>query len=160
MIIKIMQLIHYPNSILLSRTNRVTFPCQVNLKELAQHMFDIMHQYQGIGLAANQIGVALSIATIDYNTMQYILVNPEIKEASGSVQDIEGCLSIPGAREPIKRYKELIIKYQDIEGEEHFMQAEGYLARIIQHEVDHLNGKTYIHRLSHLKREIFLKKHY
>jgi peptide deformylase len=86
------------------------------------------------------------------------LINPEIIEKSGSHQEEEGCMSVSGVSAKITRASRIKIKYQDITGQEHQMSAEGFMAKCIQHEIDHLNGVLYLERLNHLKRKMLEMK--
>ena len=132
------------------------------LKRLAADMRDTMHAYNGVGLAANQVGVAQRIAVVDVPVDDerraiYTLVNPEILERSGSETGEEGCLSIPGLYDDVTRSLSIRVRALDEDGQAYELEAVDYLARAIQHEVDHLDGVLFIDRLSPLKRQ-FLKR--
>ena len=121
------------------------------LRTLAGHMASIMHGHKGIGLAAPQIGVGLRLCIIEIpgtGTTHYIC-NPEIVHLSKKNQlGQEGCLSLPGVFLPTRRPKYLRFMYQDLEGKHYEQPCEGLFARAVCHELDHLDGKLFIHRLS------------
>ena len=112
-------------------------------------MFDTMYELEGIGLAANQIGLNLNLIVIDisHSDESYppiAFVNGNILESSGSVSMDEGCLSIPGIQVNITRSERIIFSYQDIKGNSHQKEFSGLMARVIQHEMDHIAGKLII----------------
>ena len=132
------------------------------LRRLAQDLRDTMVAYGGVGLAANQVGAAWRIAVVDVplesdERARYTLVNPVIEARSGTETAEEGCLSIPGVYEDVTRSLTLRLKARDENGREFELLAEGYLARALQHEIDHLDGVLFIDRLSPLRRQ-FLKR--
>jgi peptide deformylase len=132
--------------------------------KLKQQMIDTMHNsYSAIGLAAPQVGKSIQLSVIDISRGEnkedmLVLINPEILEAEGSEVDNEGCLSFPGINVPVKRNARIFLKFIDINGKEIKQEIEGYLARVIQHEVDHLGGVLIIDRLSSLKRQMLKKE--
>lgn len=109
---------------------------------LIEDMIETMKDAKGIGLAAPQIGKLRRLIIVDFQDEEgpIAMVNPEIIEKDGSVVDIEGCLSIPGFRGSVKRPEKIKVKYLNKDGEETTLEKEGYDARIVCHEVDHLNG--------------------
>jgi peptide deformylase len=115
------------------------------LVALAEDMFETMAHYNGIGLAAPQIGIPKQILVIDTQVegQRLAMVNPVILEADGSEIDIEGCLSIPGIYGEVDRSRQLKVRFQDLSGETHEIAAEGLFARAIQHEFDHLCGRLF-----------------
>jgi peptide deformylase len=132
------------------------------LRQLVEDMKETMKAYGGVGLAANQIGVLERVLVVDVpvddeRRAQYVLVNPAIVRRAGSETDEEGCLSIPGVWEDVARSLEITAKALDERGQPIEIEAQGYLARAIQHEVDHLDGVLFIDRLSPLRRQ-FLKR--
>jgi len=113
---------------------------------LLDDMADTMYEANGIGLAAPQVGVSKRICLVDYGDDfggLYELINPEYLETSGEVVDVEGCLSIPGLRGNVKRFDKITLRYLNRKGESQLLTAEGYFARVFQHEIDHLNGVLY-----------------
>lgn len=113
---------------------------------LLDDMADTMYEAHGIGLAAPQVGVSKRVVLVDYGDDfggLLELINPEILEKSGSVVDVEGCLSIPGVRGNVERFDKITVRFLDRHGKEHVMKPEGYFARVFQHEIDHLDGILY-----------------
>jgi len=132
------------------------------LRQLVDDMRDTMQAYRGVGLAANQVGVAQRVAVVDVpiddeTRAAFTLVNPEIVKRSGSESGEEGCLSIPAIYDDVPRSLRVRVRAHDELGREYELEAEGYLARAIQHEIDHLDGVLFVDRLSPLKRQ-FLKR--
>jgi peptide deformylase len=132
------------------------------LRQLVADLRETMHAYHGVGLAANQVGVAQRVAVVDVpiddeRRAAYTLVNPEIVSRSGSEVGEEGCLSIPGIYDDVTRSTRVEVRALDEAGRPFELIAEGYLARAIQHEIDHLDGVLFVDRLSPLKRQ-FLRR--
>lgn len=117
------------------------------LKILIDDMYETMDVAYGVGLAAPQVGILKRLIVIDNRDEEdgkrFYMINPEIFEKEGEEVSIEGCLSVPGKQGTVKRAKDIKVKYNDIDGNEKNMEAEDFLARIIQHEVDHLDGVLY-----------------
>jgi peptide deformylase len=133
------------------------------LKPLFEHMERTMIAARGVGLAAPQIGISKRIAIMNPDpedeTKLIKMINPRIVAASDETVKIdEGCLSVPGVRGDVERPARVTVIYQDENGEEHTLEAEGLLARIVQHELDHLNGVLFIDRLSLAKRSLIKAK--
>jgi peptide deformylase len=152
-----MSIIIYPNQILREKTQKVE-KIDKNIKKLINEMKKIMLQNNGVGLAANQIGVNLSIfVAYDYEKEQfYTFINPNIIKFLGQEKIMdEGCLSIPNKWGQVKRYEGVIIEYEDLFGKKKKLRAKGLLAQIIQHEIDHLNGILFIDKTKNI---IDLKK--
>lgn len=131
--------------------------------ELAQKMVQTMHSAPGIGLAAPQVGVSKRLITIDLSVGKdpsklIILINPEILEEEGEEILEEGCLSLPGISENVPRPSKILVRGIDLKEKERTIEASGILARAFCHEVDHLNGKFFIDRLSYLKRSLIKRK--
>lgn len=136
-----------------------------NLKELIENMFDTMHHASGIGLAAPQIGLAIRLVVIDLDVLaedepefkdfRRVYINAHILEVSDETDSMEeGCLSLPGIHEKVTRHSRIHVKYLDENFVEHDEWVEGYLARVMQHEFDHLEGKVFSDRLSPLRRQM------
>jgi peptide deformylase len=128
------------------------------LERLVLDMRETMKAYHGVGLAANQIGVLERVLVVEVlvdeeQRLEYTLVNPVITKRAGSESGEEGCLSIPGMFEDVQRAKKIHVEAQDENGRPVSFDAEGYLARAVQHEVDHLDGVLFVDRLSLLKRQ-------
>lgn len=133
------------------------------LNQLIADMFESMYEAHGVGLAAPQIGISKRIAVIDVTfkedpNAKLVLINPEIIELNGKISESEGCLSIPDFRENVTRAQKAKVRAQDAKGNFWEKEGEGLLARAFQHEIDHLNGKLYIHRISALKRDLMKRK--
>ena len=127
------------------------------LKTLTDDMFETMHSVNGIGLAATQIGVAKQVAVIDISPEKnepLVIINPEIKILDPSKKEDydEGCLSVPGFFETISRPSDIQLSYQDLNGQKQEIKPEGLLAKVVQHELDHLNGRLFVDHISELKR--------
>jgi peptide deformylase len=155
----------FPDPVLRRKTDRVT---NINgtIERLIDDMVETMHAAPGVGLAANQVGVSLQVAVIDLSTREekekrhplLVIINPEILSLQGSVVEEEGCLSIPEYAEKVKRAAKVKVRAQDRTGNVFELEAEGLLAKALQHEIDHLNGLLFIDRLSPLKKSIFKRR--
>jgi peptide deformylase len=133
------------------------------LRKLVADMFDSMYAAKGVGLAAPQIGVSRRIAVIDCSTgedhdQKLVLINPEIVAVEGKQTGEEGCLSIPGFRENVRRGQRVTARAQSLTGETFEVTGEDLLARALLHETDHLNGRLYISHISALKRDLIRRK--
>lgn len=151
----------YGDPVLRQRAAEVT-AFDAELLQLVEDMRETMRAYRGVGLAANQVGVAQRVAVVDVPVdeeqhVAFTMVNPEIVSRSGSETGEEGCLSIPAIYEDVSRSLRIRLKALDEHGQPFERDAEGYLARAIQHEIDHLDGILFVDRLSPLKRQ-FLKR--
>ena len=127
------------------------------LKTLTDDMFETMHSVNGIGLAATQIGVAKQVAVIDISPEKnepLVIVNPviQILDPSKTEDYDEGCLSVPGFFEKISRPSDIKLTYQDLNGKKQEIKPEGLLTKVVQHELDHLNGRLFVDHISELKR--------
>lgn len=132
------------------------------LAKLVEDLFETMHAYQGVGLAANQVGVLQRVFVVDVplgedRRVRQAIVNPVLDRTEGAETAEEGCLSMPGIYEDVKRALKVRVRGLDEKGRPIEIEAEGYLARAIQHEADHLNGVLFTDRLSPLKRQ-FLRR--
>ena len=119
------------------------------LQKMLENMAETMYSYDGVGLAAPQIGVAKRLVVIDVGDGLLELVNPEIIEAEGKVLGVEGCLSVPEQQGYVYRAAKIRVKAQDRTGQPFEFEAEGLLARACQHEIDHLDGVLYVDKLAH-----------
>lgn len=124
-----------------------------NVEKLVVNMIETMKAADGAGLAAPQVGVSKRIFVVDIGEGVHIFINPEISECAGNEKEIEGCLSVPGYSGYVDRYTSLKIKAQNLEGEWFETEAEGFFARALQHENDHLNGVLYIDKASEVFKE-------
>ncbi len=158
----IREILKYPNPVLRKKAAKVT-EFDDSLEELVADMAETMYDAPGVGLAAPQVGVSLQLLVMDITYKDeepelIILANPEISEGEGSESDEEGCLSVVDLTAKVSRFTKIRVKAQDIEGNPLDFIAEDWFARVIQHEVDHLNGTLFIDRLSSLKRAMYKKK--
>ncbi len=133
------------------------------LHQFLDDMFESMYAAKGVGLAAPQIGVSKKIAVIDTSNHEdpeakLVLINPAIVKIEGKQEGEEGCLSIPGFREQVRRGKRVTVRAQNVKGEWFEMTGEDLLARAFLHETDHLYGRLYITHISQLKRELMKRK--
>ena len=155
----------YPDPVLRQKTGRVE-TLDAALERLIDDMVETMHAAPGVGLAANQVGVPLQVAVIDLSFREekgqrhplLVLINPEMISLEGSVTEEEGCLSLPEYTEMVKRAAKVKVRAQDRAGKSFEMEAEGLLAKALQHEIDHLNGLLFVDRLSTLKKDIFKRR--
>ena len=133
------------------------------LKKLIDDMFESMYAAHGVGLAAPQIGIAKRVAVIDCSfkedpSAKMVIINPEILKKEGRQTHSEGCLSLPDFRENVTRAMKCTVRAQDAEGKWFEAEGEELLARAMQHETDHLNGKLFISHISGLKRDLIKRK--
>lgn len=140
-------------------------PDYPELKSLIESMFDTMHQAEGIGLAAPQVGLAIRLVVVDLDVLsedfpefkdfRRVYINAHIIETSDETDTMEeGCLSLPGIHEKVTRSSRIHVQYLDEDFVEHDEWVEGYLARVMQHEFDHLEGKVFSDRISMLRRQM------
>ncbi len=158
----------YPDPVLRKKTERVE-KIDGSIERLIEDMAETMHAAPGVGLAANQVGVSLQLAVIDVSTREekekgkrhplIVLINPEILTQEGSIAEEEGCLSIPEYADKVKRAVKVKVRAQDRTGKVFELEAEGLLAKALQHEIDHLNGLLFVDRLSPLKKSIFKRRY-
>ena len=126
---------------------------------LIEDMIETMHDANGVGLAGPQVGILRRVVVVDAGDEDIELVNPEVVEVSEETQTgLEGCLSLPGIHESVKRGDKIRVKYMDENFVEHDEVVEGYLARVMQHEFDHLDGKMFIDHLSPLRKQMIRGK--
>ncbi|MCC6698681.1 MAG: peptide deformylase [Candidatus Hydrogenedentes bacterium] len=130
-----------------------------SLVQFAENMFDTMYAFEGVGLAAPQVGVAKRMLVLDEpDGEKMCLVNPEILESEGSEDGSEGCLSLPEIYIQVPRATRIVVRAQDPLGNPLEFEARGFLARIIQHEVDHLDGVIFLDRVDMLTRHAKLQE--
>lgn len=160
---KKLKIITYGHPTLRVKCERVT-EFNEELKQLIEDMFLTMAENDGVGLAASQVDRKLQLLVVGVpdenreNMLYMALVNPEIVESRGSWDHEEGCLSIPDLREVVTRPEWIKVTYQDPEGQPQVLEADGMLGRVIQHEVDHLNGILFVDRLSAIRRALMNNK--
>lgn len=156
-------IVKYGDPVLDSEAENVTEFGTAELDTLLADMFESMYAAKGVGLAAPQIGIAKKIAVIDCSNGEnpaekLVIINPLILKVEGKQEGEEGCLSIPGFREQVKRGKRVTIRAQNAKGETFEMTGEDLLARAFLHETEHLYGRLYITHISALKRDLIKRK--
>ncbi|MDX1643536.1 MAG: peptide deformylase [Thermoanaerobaculia bacterium] len=129
-----------------------------SLEELVDDMVETMYAAPGVGLAAPQIGVEQRVTVVDPTAGEepdrlHVLVNPAIRQPEGRESDLEGCLSLPGITEKVDRAARITVDAVDVAGNPIELEADGLLARVIQHEIDHLDGVLFVDRLTGLRKE-------
>ncbi len=143
-----------------------TYP---NLEKLIADMFETMDNADGVGLAAPQVGLSIRLVVVnlsmlsdempEYKDFRRVYINAHIIETGDETEDMEeGCLSLPGLREKVKRPARIHVRYHDEHFNEHDEWVDGYLARVMQHEFDHLDGKVFVDRISQLRRQMGKRK--
>lgn len=153
----------------LRETAKDVTPDYPGLKELVADMFETMYASEGVGLAAPQIGRSDRLVVIDADPVsdvfpeckgrKFVLVNPEIEILDGPQENrSEGCLSLPGISENVKRTEHIRLRWQDPDFQPHEEEISGFLARIVQHECDHLYGRLYIDHISPLRKQFIRPK--
>lgn len=136
-----------------------------DLKQLVENMFETMYNADGVGLAAPQVGLSIRVLVIDADVMKddfpeckgfkRAMINPDIVEKSEEeIQMEEGCLSLPGVHEKVARAKRIRVKYMDENLEEHDEVVDGFAARVVQHECEHLEGHVFIDNISAIRRQL------
>ncbi|MFC1663274.1 peptide deformylase [Patescibacteria group bacterium] len=149
------------NTILNNKSKNIDNFEVTDLQTLARDLIDTMHAKDGIGIAAPQIGIALRVIIINTDDNPLVMVNPKIvKHSWRKVDGEEGCLSIPGVYGMVSRYRQVQVVGYNLDGTKQLINADGLLARVFQHEVDHINGKLFIKRAKKITRgqEILEKK--
>jgi peptide deformylase len=129
-----------------------------DVPRLIDDMFETMEAARGVGLAANQVGLARRVAVIDAEGQRFAMVNPVIVEAEGRATAEEGCLSIPEIYGDVTRAERVVLEALDREGQPFRLEAEGLTARAIQHEIDHLDGILFLDHLGLMKRKVLLAR--
>lgn len=152
----------YPDKVLKSKADPIE-NIDLRVVTLAEDMTQTMYKAPGVGLAAPQVGEPLRLIVVDQTSGKeddnlIVVVNPEIVEKEGIRVDSEMCLSVPDTSIDVSRAERILVKGVDLKGSELRIEAEGFLARIFQHEIDHLNGVVILDYASFLKRSIYLKK--
>lgn len=150
----VLKIVKYPSDILLQKLQPVE-NFDSDLKYIVRDMFETMYAYNGIGIAANQVGINKRIVVVDVSSKEerkvlpIALINPQIVNYSKKKQVAEeGCLSFPGFFEKVVRSLSVEVEYYDINGKRQRIIAEGLLARVLQHEIDHINGIVFVKRMS------------
>ncbi len=152
----------YPSPVIRRKSLKVT-SINGELQRLIDDMMETMYAAPGVGLAAPQVGALRQVIVVDPHderklTKPMALINPELVAADGQIVEEEGCLCIPDLREGVPRFKRVVVKAYDRNEKEIILEASDLLARILQHEIDHLNGVLFIDRLSPAKRQLVKRR--
>ena len=150
----LLNILHFPDPRLRTVAKPVT-EFDDDLRQLVSDMFETMYEAPGIGLAATQVDRHIRLLVLDVSenrSQPRCLINPEIVEADGEEEMDEGCLSVPGFYEKVRRAEHILVRCQDENGNQVEFRSEGLEAVCIQHEMDHLEGKLFVDYLSNLKR--------
>jgi peptide deformylase len=152
------RIILYPDPVLLTPTREVG-AIDDEVRELVRDMVETMYAAPGIGLAANQVGSSLRVCVVDLSVGDRpgelrVFVNPKLVEAAGTDVAEEGCLSFPDVALDIERPYRAVVEARDLDGKSFRVDADGLLARVMQHEIEHLEGRTFLQNVSPLKREV------
>jgi peptide deformylase len=156
----LLNILHFPDE----RLRTIAKPVEEvddRIRGIIDDMFETMYAAPGIGLAATQVNVHERLLVIDVSedkNQPLVLINPEITNREGEQEMDEGCLSVPGQYETVRRAERIHVRALDRDGQPFEMEAEGLLAVCIQHEIDHLDGKLFVDYLSQLKRQRIKKK--
>ena len=144
----------YPAPILKKKAGKIQNAKSPEIQEFILDMLETMEKNNGVGLAAPQVGKSLRLCVISFGGKTYILINPKFKSKSWKkiVAD-EGCLSFPGLFMPIKRHKKVTLKAADRHGKKIVLKADGMLSRVLQHEIDHLDGIPFTKRKARIKKQ-------
>lgn len=148
-----MQVLIYPDPVLRRGGQPIT-QFDPALRALAAEMMEAMYEEGGVGLAAPQVGIEHKLLVLNPTgskqdrTGELVLCNPKLTRKKGREFGEEGCLSFPGIHAEVERWVDITVTYQDLDGKEQTLPANGWLARIIQHEIDHLEGVFFVDRLT------------
>ncbi len=152
----------FPDPVL-NRACRQVREVTQEVRELARDMAETMYQAPGVGLAAPQVGHDLRLVVVDCSEPEegqnpIVLINPRIVEAEGATVFEEGCLSVPEYTCDVERYERVVVEAMDLDGEPITIEGEGLMAICLQHELDHLEGRLFLDRISPLKRSMYKKR--
>jgi peptide deformylase len=147
----------YPDPILMKEAGFVR-NIDGQVKEIVDRMVETMCANRGIGLAAPQIGILSQIIVVGLEDGWRALINPELVAGEGESILEEGCLSLPPLEIPVKRKVSVFIRARDLDGKEMNLEVSGFSSRVYQHEIDHLHGILIINHISHLKRNLLIRK--
>jgi len=160
----ILKIVTYPEPFLKQPTNAIE-NIDGRLQQLIDDMSETMYAAPGVGLAAIQVGVDQSLLVFDVAQQEdgdrrlQVLINPRIVEKEGEIlSENEGCLSVPDFRADVKRSERVLVDAADRDGNPLRLEAEGFMAVVLQHEIDHLNGTLFIDRISSLKRNLYKRR--
>lgn len=160
-----LQLRYFPDEVLKTPAKKIS-SFDASTRKLAQDMLDTMYENDGVGLAAPQVGVSkrlmvIDVAGEDEKRKPIVFINPVIVHKEGELVGLEGCLSFPGVYFEVKRANKIVVRYQNVQGRDQKLEAEGdLLCRAIQHEIDHLDGELFINKaVNNLVRDLEMTKH-
>lgn len=159
----LLEIYEFPHQVLKEKAAPVEGINQA-IEKLVRDMTETMYHAPGIGLAANQVGVPKRIAVVDVSTEEQprqplVIINPRIVSLGDDTEKIEeGCLSVPDYRAEVERAVRITVVGKDLAGEDLEIEAEGMMARVLQHEIDHLEGTLFIDRLGRLKRQLYVRQ--
>lgn len=153
----IRKITEYPEKVLAEIGKPVTI-FDGELKNLCDDMFETMYEAEGVGLAAQQIGLPLQLFVMDCEGVKLVAANPQVIRQEGEQSGQEGCLSVGKVPAVVVRAERATLRAQDVKGEWFERDAEGYAARCFQHETDHCNGKLFIDHLPKMRREMVIKR--
>jgi len=154
----IFEILTYPHPVLRRQCEDIT-NIDEDLLAIARRMSATMYRAKGIGLAAPQVGILRKLIVLDIGDGLLTLINPQIQQCEGEVKMEEGCLCLPSLTVAVPRSEKVQVCGIDLNGKPVTIDAEGLLARALQHEIDHLHGKLIIDRVSRLKRDLVLKQY-
>jgi len=153
----IRKITEYPEKILAEVGKPIT-EFDEDLEKLCADMFETMYDAEGVGLAAQQIGLALRLFVMDCEGIKLVAANPEVVGVEGEQSSQEGCLSLGKVPAVVVRAEKATLRAQDTKGEWFEREADGYAARAFQHETDHCNGKLFIDHLPKMRRDMVVKR--
>ncbi len=148
-----LELVHYPHPTL-RHVSKDLKRVDSELCDMVAQMFELMYEHEGVGLAANQVDLPYRLFVTnpsgdrENRTAEQVFINPVLRAGKGQTEAEEGCLSIPGVLGPVVRQEKITVEAYDLTGEAFCNEVEGLFARVVQHEVDHLDGKLFIDRLA------------
>lgn len=150
------QVVHYPHPAL-RYTSKPIRRVDAELRDIAAQMLDLMYEHEGVGLAANQVALPLRMFVLNPKGKrgegeELVVINPELQMPKGTECDREGCLSLPGLFGEVRRAKQIRLSAYDLQGNPIERTLDGFLARVVQHEYDHLNGKFFFDRMTEEQR--------
>jgi len=158
----VLEIVQYPDPVLRAKAKPVG-EITPELQKLIDDMVETMYAAPGVGLAAPQVGVSLRLAVIDVSSREeslplIVLINPVFTLKEGEFVEEEGCLSVSDFNADISRYEKVCVRATDRDGKAYELEAEGLLAKALQHEIDHLDGLLILDHVSPLKRELYKRK--
>lgn len=141
-----LKIVRYGNPVLRKKAKPIR-KVTPEMRGLVERMTETMRENNGIGLAASQIGESIALAVVDLGEGATVIINPQIVEREGEQVGLEGCLSLPGLHGDVRRAERIKIKARNRQGKPITIEAEGLVARVLQHEIDHLNGVVFVDRV-------------